>query len=49
MDYLNYNITCIADRTGKDIGMPIHSATKLDIQYLMLKSAHFVKNGNLTL
>ena len=40
-------VACIADRTNHDIGMPIYSAIKLDIQVYESDECHLCKEGKL--
>lgn len=40
-------VACIADRTGKDIGMPIYSAIKLDIQVFDTDECPLCKEGKI--
>ena len=42
-------VACIANRTSKDIGMPIYSAIKLDIQVHDADECPLCKEGNLEL
>ena len=57
--YINYfleklggeviGVACIANRTSKDIGMPIYSAIKLDIQVHDADECPLCKEGNIEL
>ena len=42
-------VACIANRTSKDIGMPIYSAIKLDIQVYDADECPLCKEGNIEL
>ena len=42
-------VACIANRTSKDIGMPIYSAIKLDIQVHDADECPLCKEGNIEL